>query len=258
VLMVTVSFLAGCKKVIQVNLDNSESQIVITGEVTNQPGPFTVTISKTANFYQDNNFPPVSGAFVSIAGNGVVDTLSEVAPGRYATHILEGIEGVPYDLLVASGGKQYKATSIMPAQVELDSIGFIASSRDNSLFPVAYFQDPAGVPNYYQFIEFVDGKRLANGRGNFVFDDRLSDGRYISRVLYSDSSNLKSGTVVSVEMKCIDKNVYNYINQMLQVSGGGNSGFASPTPDNPVTNISGGALGYFSANTISSRHIKVP
>jgi hypothetical protein len=51
-------------------------------------------------------------------------------------------------------------------------------------------------------------------------------------------------------MYCIDRNIYNYFFSLLQVSAG-NGGFQTASPDNPVTNITGGALGYFSAHTIN-------
>jgi hypothetical protein len=57
-------------------------------------------------------------------------------------------------------------------------------------------------------------------------------------------------------MYCIDKNVYNYFFSLLQVTGN-NGGFQSASPDNPITNISGGALGYFSAHTVSRVRMEV-
>jgi hypothetical protein len=57
-------------------------------------------------------------------------------------------------------------------------------------------------------------------------------------------------------MKCVDKQVFTYLNELLQISGGG-SGFSSPAPANPESNINGGVLGYFSANTISSRTMEI-
>lgn len=249
--------LSGCKKVLDVSLQNSSPQIVITGEVNNLPGPYTVTISKSVNFSANNDFPAVSGAFVSIHGNGVTDTLSEIFPGTYATHDLKGRPGHRYSLIVSLEGQKFTASSVMPQPVELDSLDFMLG-RDNNIFAVAHFKDPIGVPNYYQFIEYANGKKLSNGRGNSVFDDRLSDGRYISRLLYDDSTDLKSKDTLTVQMNCVDKPVYDYLNQLFQISGGGNRGFSSPTPANPTSNITGGALGYFSANTVTHRKALVP
>jgi hypothetical protein len=251
-----ISAFIGCKKVIDVKLKNSDGQIVITGEINNRPGPYTVTISKTVNFTSDNDFPRVSGAFVRIAGNGVTDTLKETNAGTYVTHTINGKMGETYKLFVSVEGKTYTSISTMPQRVRLDSLSFLLGRKD-ALYAVANFQDPPGVENYYQFIEYINGRKLPNGRGNSVFSDRLSNGRYISRVIYDDSSDIKSGTTLTVQMNCIDKSVYNYLNELQQISGGG-SGFSSQAPANPTTNISGGALGYFSANTVTSKTVNIP
>jgi len=248
--------ISGCKKVIDVHLKDSETQIVITGTVDNRPGPYELKITKTIDFNSDNIFPAVSGAVVKITGNGVTDSLTETSPGVYSTHILQGKAGKTYSMYVSTGGKEYTATSTMPHSVHLDSIDFRSGRRD-ALYAVANFRDPEGISNYYQFIEYADGEKFRNGRGISVFDDRLSDGRYINRLLYNDSSDIKSGIVLTVEMNCVDKDVYNYLNELLQISGGG-EGFSSPTPANPTSNIRGGALGYFSAHTTSSRSVVIP
>ena len=248
------SFLS-CKKVIDVNLKNADAQTVITGEINNLAGPYKVTVSKSVNFISDNNFPPVSGALVTITGNGVSETLDEKEPGNYLTKNIVGKPGESYTLKVSFDGKTYTATSVMPKPVHLDSLTFVLG-RGNDIYPVANFQDPAGIDNYYQFIEFVNGKPFGNGRGNSVFDDRLSDGRYVTRTLYDDSSDIKAGVVLKVQMNCIDKNVFTYLNELLQISGNG-EGFSSPAPANPESNISGGVLGYFSANTVSSKTVEI-
>jgi hypothetical protein len=246
--------LFGCKKVIDVNLKNADSRIVITGEVNNLPGPYKVSVSQSVNFASDNDFPPVSGALVIITGNGVTETLDEKEPGIYFTKNLVGKPGESYTLTVSFDGKTYTSTSVMPKPVHLDSLTFVLG-RSNNIYPVANFQDPPNIRNYYQFIEWVNGKKFGNGRGNSVFDDRLSDGRYITRTLYDDSSDVKQGVVLKVQMNCIDKNVFTYLNELLQISG--NGGFSSPAPANPESNISGGVLGYFSANTVSSKTVEI-
>jgi hypothetical protein len=246
--------LPGCKKVIDVSLKSADVQTVITGEVNNLPGPYKVTVSKSVDFTSENNFPPVSGAFITIIGNGNTDTLQEKEPGNYFTQNIKGKPGESYTLNVSFDGKTYTSTSVMPKPVHLDSLSFVLG-RGNDIYPVANFQDPAGIDNYYQFIEFINGKKLRNGRGNSVFDDRLSDGRYITRTLYDDSADVKKGVTLRVQMNCIDKQVFTYLNELLQISGGG--GFSSPAPANPESNIRGGVLGYFSANTVSSKTVEI-
>lgn len=253
---IALIFICGCKKVLEVSLKDSEPQIVITGEVNNLPGPYRVSISRSVNFAENNDFPPISGALVTIKNKRITDTLSEDEPGKYFTKRIKGKPGESYTLRVELEGKAYTATSVMPLPVELDSISFLLG-RKNTIYPVANFQDPPGVHNYYQFIEYIDGATLKNGRGNSVFDDRLSDGRYITSVIYNDSSVIKTGATLTVQMNCIDEKVYTYMSELLQITTGGGGGFGSPAPANPDSNISGGALGYFSANSVSSKTVTI-
>ena len=254
ILIMATLFSLGCKKIITVNLNNVAPQIVITGEVNNLPGPYSVSISTTVNYTADNTFPTVSGAFVSITGNGIIDTLTETTPGTYTTHTLVGKPNSSYSLYVSTGGQVYTATSVMPYQVPLDSIGFASTLDGKTTNAIVYFQDPPGIPNYYDFTEYNHGKPFNDNRGWFVFDDRLSDGRYINLTLYDDSTDIKLGDTLTVQMKCIDQNVYNYLNTLSQIT---NIHPDSPTPANPTSNISNNALGYFSANTSQSKSMIV-
>jgi hypothetical protein len=252
VLLILVS-LYGCKKVIQVNLNDAAPQLIITGEVINGPGPFMVTLSQTVNFSADNVFPPFSGAQILITDSQAVltDTLTETTPGLYLTKGLQGKPGDAYRLTVTASGKVYTALSIMPLPVALDSVTLIENSGFNNKVynPVVNFQDPPGVPNYYQFSEIVNGRVINN---IFIFDDRLSDGKYIRQPLFNDSAYIQPGNILNIGMYCIDKNVYNYFNTLQNATG---NGFQSVAPSNPTTNISNGALGYFSAHTESRLQI---
>src|ERR1700722_5752314 len=96
---ISVVLLFSCKKIVTLKLNNVPAAIVIQGEVTNTGGPYYVVISQPVDFYTDNNFPPVSGATVVITDNtGQSDNLTEISPGTYSTHILQGIPSVTYTL----------------------------------------------------------------------------------------------------------------------------------------------------------------
>jgi hypothetical protein len=243
-----------CKKVIQVNLNDAAPQIVIEGEITNAPGPYHIKISQSVNFSATNTFPPVTGAIVRITDSttGLDVALNETDSGVYTTP--DAIEGIPedtYKLSVIVDGKQYTASSTMPRQVNLDSISFeenIGFNNKEDIDAVVNFQDPAGLGNYYQFIESVNGRTIPN---IFVFEDRLSDGKYIRQPLFNDSSYLQKNDTLTLAMYCVDENTYNYFNTLSEVTG--NNSFQSATPANPNTNISNGALGYFSAHTATSQ-----
>jgi hypothetical protein len=256
ILLLAVGWLA-CKKTVQVHLNDAPSRIVIEGEITDLPGPYEVKISRTVAFSEPNTFPPVTGADVYITDTtlGQSYALKEFSPGVYHAMGFTGAPKHTYRLLVNVDGQQFTASSTMPPKVHLDSISFALNTDFNGkkdLNAVVNFQDPAGVPNYYQFIEYVDEYLIPN---TFVFEDRLSDGRYIEQPLFNDSTYLQKGDTLQVKMYCIDKNIYNYFFSLIQVTA--NNGFLTATPDNPLTNIRGGALGYFSAHTVNQVKLAV-
>jgi len=165
---------------------------------------------------------------------------------------MQGVAGHTYTLSVTSQQKNYMATSTMPMPVPLDSITFsqISGFGNNQIDAIVNFQDPPGIQNYYQFVEFVNGAQIT--KDIFVFDDRLSDGKYINHTLYNDTSYIFQGDEVQVNMYCIDENVYNYFYQLVQ-SGGTGAFSTTASPANPTSNISNGSLGYFSAHTVTSK-----
>ena len=84
----------------------------------------------------------------------------------------------------------------MPQKVNLDSVTFYTTNifGTRSTSAVANFQDPEGIANYYTFTEYVNGQAIDQ---TFNFSDRLSDGKYIRRQLFNDSSYINPGDQVS-------------------------------------------------------------
>ena len=247
-----------CKKVISVDLRDAPSQIVIEGEITNASGmPAQVRISKSVNFSASNVYPPVSGARVRMtdSSSGFSTLMAESDSGLYTTRLLVGAPNHVYKLDVTVDGKTYSASSTMPRPVVLDSVTFALNTDFNNkqnINAVVNFRDPDGLGNYYQFTESIKGRLIPD---IFVFEDRLSDGKYIEQPLFNDSAYLQRRDTILLTMNCIDKNVYNYFFTLADVTG--NNNFQTATPANPNTNISNGALGYFSAHTTTRVKVEV-
>jgi hypothetical protein len=242
---------SSCQKVINIDLNSTSPQIVVQGNITNQPGPYAVQLTQTINFSEPNSFPAVSGAKVIIEDNaGNVDTLTENPPGTYTGTKLTGTPGRSYTLLLTANGKNYTAVSIMPAPVNIDSLSIQKSLFGNNKRVAVTFQDPAGVTNYYHFVVTINNV-VANQTQ--VLNDDLLNGDQVTLPLSSDTNTLKSGDSVTVLLECIDKGVYNYYLSLPDASGGGNG--AAVAPANPPSNISNAALGYFSAYAVTTKSI---
>jgi len=249
--------ITSCEKVIDYNLNDSTPRYVIEGVLTNQAGQCWVRVTKSVNFDESNTFPPISNALVVISDDlGKNDTLLESATGFYSLPSLKGLSGVTYKLSVIIDDKSFIAYSTMPVQVNFDSIDFskISMFGGAQTVPVPVYKDPEHSNNYYRFVELVNGKKL---EAIFVRDDHQSDGRIVRQPLIDFSDNAaNSGDSICIQMMCIDAGVYEYFFSLSQISGGGQN--QTGTPANPISNISGGALGYFSAQTIQEKTVLTP
>ena len=250
-LIVLIIVFSSCQKVIDIDLNSVSPQIVIEGNVYDQPGPYLVKISQTVNFDESNIYPPVTGATVEISDNaGNSEVLTESSSGAYITSSLQGISGRTYTLTVVSKGKTYTATSTMSNPVNIDSIYLEKSMFGNEKFVSVNFTDPANISNYYHLIEFINNERQT---GFNVTDDNLYQGKIISYSFMSAGydSKLGIGDTVTVWLEPIDKGVYEYFRTAGRDDG------QSSSPSNPTSNISNGALGYFNACSVRIKSIIV-
>lgn len=238
-----------CTKTIEPPLVNSPPQLVIEGAVSDTAGPYHVTISKSVDFYADNTYPGVSGATVTITDQteGVNDVLTETSTGTYTTHNIVGKPGNTYRLTVLLDGKTYTSISTMPYPVALDSITFDYTIVKNLIQPVVHFQDPAAYTNYYKFGVEVNGVKVKRFQ---TFDDRLSNGKYINTDVVLDTGAIKKNDLVNVSLVATDKGANTFLSEAENIAFY-NSDQAAPAT--PTSNITGGCLGYFSAQTVSSK-----
>lgn len=251
---------ASCKKIIDVDTNNAETQIVIEGKITDKLADQQILITKTVGYSDQNIFPKVSGATVIVTDDkGSKYTFIEKAAGVYV-QAMRGIPGNTYSLNVNVNGKIYTASSKMPNNVKLDSIGVTTNSffGNERKIAAAYLVDPVNETNFYHFNLYVNdlfSKRI------YVSNDRLTNGNKLRTQLYysendDDDKGLKTGDKISIEMECIDSNIFDYWYALSQQSGRGpNQG---TTPANPTSNISNNALGYFSAHTFQKLNVTVP
>ncbi len=240
--------LASCEKVIDLKLDTIDQKVVIEGQILLGDTIQRVRVTMTQPFDQSTNPPAVNNAVVSVTDNfGNIASFTSVGNGWYELQNYEGFENRTYTLNVAVDGKNYSASSTMPQketlfQLVTQSIPF---GMDSMLMMIPAHNDQLGVENYYQFHVYINGIR---DKSIYIQNDQLTDGNLMVEAFFV--TDLKKGDSLRCDMFCIDKPVYNYFNQ-LSVNQS-----SSATPANPVSNFSGGCLGYFSARTFDSKTIK--
>jgi hypothetical protein len=254
-----VMLFTSCEKEVDLDLDNKSGTLVIEGNITDQPGPYYVRVTRSVPFTDINQYPPVTDAFITIGDTkGQTDTLEHIGEGRYQTSSLHSVPGHTYNLLVKTAGISYTAQSKMPTAVDLDSLRQdpVKMGGDTSYNILPIFTDPAPLGNRYFFILTVNGhtKKIFQ-----TISDNVNNGLVNQRSIITsreEDDEIKIGDRVNVEMQCVDERMYSYLTALVQITD--NTGIGgSVTPANPPSNISSGALGYFSAHTTRSSNIEI-
>ncbi|PKP34854.1 MAG: hypothetical protein CVU00_05110 [Bacteroidetes bacterium HGW-Bacteroidetes-17] len=113
-----------------------ESSLVVDGRITNEPGPYTITLSTTSSlqdFDSISDFNPVSDATVTITDDeGNSETLLEVEAGVYKTSEtgIQGIIGRKYKLSIIASEKHYESEfEELRSPVEIESAHFEIETR---------------------------------------------------------------------------------------------------------------------------------
>lgn len=249
-------FLVSCStedQFVDIPLDDQSGKIVIEGSVTNEAGPYEIKVSRSIKVTSDhNNYPAVSNAKVTLSDNqGQTELLAfDTVEKVYKTGHFHTSAGMTYTLTVDVDGKIYKATSTMPEFVQLEDLeqDNVTLLGENNIIVVPSFTDPATKGNKYIFKSITGSKRPIEY--NF-FSDQLDNGEDISFPILSNYKLVKKDTVF-VELQAVDAPVYDYF-RVLKNAIPGDSG--EPIPSNPPSNISNGALGYFSAHSTSVKAI---
>ncbi|RVT98050.1 DUF4249 domain-containing protein [Mucilaginibacter limnophilus] len=252
-------FFSSCEKVIDVDIKESPSQLVIEGNIRDGDTDGMIKVTRSVSYTDPNSYPAVTDAEIIVTDKAgfTWHPQQRDVPGEYYFRI-EGHPGETYTMNVKVDGKEYIAKSTMPQPVQLDSIGITLLTFGNEERKVvaAYFKDPKGVQNQYRYQLYVNGKLTKRVYAN---DDRLTDGNDIKEQLFyqddEDNEEINEGDVVQVQMQCIDRPVFKYWLTLADQSQNGPGG--GVTPGNPPSNISGGALGYFSAHTLRMESLTV-
>jgi hypothetical protein len=257
ILIVGLTFSA-CEKVIEVNLDNSASAIVIEATITSNKEPFTVLVSKTSPYFGTTTSTQVSGAKVSVrAENGNTKYFSESSPGVYKLEKTFAQPNYWYIIDVEYEGVTYTARSYMNEFVPIkdfsfshfDGLGFV----DSGYKICCFIKDPPGIDNYYRMKILVNGKTVTDDGEINLYSDKLFDGKEVG--LVQQSAAFKETDTITVELQSIDEATYNYFNTLETISG--IEILQSASPANPISNFNNNALGYFSAYSFDRKTLIV-
>ena len=162
----TLLSLCQCIEPFTPDANQQDTQLVVNGIITDEPGPHTVTLTQTkAVPYEPGAIPYVRNAFVVVSDNkGNQEYLAETAPGIYKTSAnFLGQVGNSYTLTITIGENEYvSAPEVLQAVPAIDDVTYDVEKRvvlDQDKQPVsinylnAYVdtRDPAAERNFYRW-----------------------------------------------------------------------------------------------------------
>jgi len=259
-LMLFAFIFMSCEKVIDVDLKDAEPKLVIEANITSEPGPYTVYLSKSGSYFDYSSLERVGGGEVVITDEyGTSEILNEVSIGIYQTINIQGLENTNYSIQVVSEGETYTAEEYLPNKVEIDTMYYEKDepgSFGNDANMVTYsiycvFTDPGETVDYYRFKIYTNGLLEEAGFGTYlVTDDELFNG--ITFPVRFAGREVVSGDTVRIELQTTGFNTYEYFRTLNDAISGGGMG---STPYNPITNLDNDALGYFGAYNNSAQEV---
>ncbi len=267
-----ISF-SSCEKVIDIDLKESDNKLVIEGKLNND-GECTVKLTQVKNYDQDNEFPGVDDAIVVIFDDlGNLDTLEQGIAGMFYSEEIIGTPGVTYSLNVFWNNNNYTSVCKMPELVAIDSLSLRKEVFffDTTTIAIVHFNDPGSENNYYRYLYTINA--TLNKDYN-VESDRFYNGLTVETRIPIFNGGPNSGPggggpggpgnigpgpinpdTLRLEMWGIDQSMELYYRTLSASIDAGSGQQAAPA--NPESNITGGALGYFSAYSISKASILI-
>jgi hypothetical protein len=283
-----VVFFTACEKSISFTPDTTAPSLVVEATIENGEAPLVI-LTNSLNYFSEITPAVLAGSFVHdadvVMSNGIkthklkeyevtigaglslfyysIDSsnLSTSFPGEFATS---------YSLLIRSKGKEYRATTRLPALAKrIDSLWWkdAPDKQDsNKAIVMVKTTDPPGLGNYIRYFTRTNDQPFFPGL-NSVFDDQIIDGKTYSiqvergvnrneDIDFEEYAFFDKGDTVTLKLCNIDKATFDFWRTMEYSYSSIGNPFSSPTK--VLGNISGGALGYFGAYAADYKTIAIP
>ena len=254
--------LTSCEDVIDLKLKSTTQRTTIEGAVINLEGYSYVKVSYSGDFFNKQPVTRISNATVLITDDrgGSEKFVEGAEKGTYLPAPgFKGEVGRTYTLSVLIDGKEYKSSCKLLPVAQMDSLTSRFFKKDSvpgkkeGHYVYMYAKEPQDEKNFYR-IKIYEEDSLYNDWGSFMYtDDKLVKER-IEGLEFGFP--FKEGKKVRVEMYSITEEIFHYYNQLFNLINNDGGLFSSP-PQNPKNNISGGALGVFTASAIDIKEIRI-
>lgn len=265
ILLTAIALFSACTEIIDVELDeNATNLLVVDAKITNRDTFHYARINRSISYFEEQAVPPELNAKVTISGGNKTYNLLDVDnDGVYVSELkFAGEIDVPYTLSITTAdGKTFTAENTIKAVPPIDSVTYEYSNiilpfdREYRYYIFLHMQEPEGLGNYYLWNLYKNGELYTDtlDEQQFIFDENI-DGNYLSYVnifVLDDNEIEADNTEMILEMASISKTEYDFrISALFEAVW--NQGLFQGPPANVTTNLSDGAVGFFSAQAIVS------
>lgn len=284
VLFVALLGFTSCEDVIDVDLEEGETQLNVDAWVTNEAGAQNIRLSLTQAYFDNTEPPPALGANVRVEdneGNTYVFT-DDNEDGIYTwtpadPNDVLGKIGNQYTLKIAYQGENYEARSEMNRVPPIDSIFYEFREDEfgsvDGYYAQLYARDLVGSGDCYWIRAFKNGQYLNKPEDiNVAYDAGFSQGGNVDGLVFiqpireginpsetdendEEIAPYALGDNIRVELYSITPDAFFFFQEVInQLNNGGL--FAIPA-SNVSTNIINtnpngkAAVGYFGASAVS-------
>jgi hypothetical protein len=269
VLLLAIVFVS-CDKPIHLNLNESQSRVIIEGQVTNRAGYQYVKLSRSVDFYQSGALPKITNATVSVKDGDGNEIMFIHNPNNKADSVgyylpqtpFLGVIGKDYHLRVDVDGEIYEADDHLYPVTSVDSLAYRIDDDEkddpktyNKFYEVLlYAKEPHPSKDYYLFKFYRnDSLKLYNDTDIYYTDDEAL-GESINGI--STPIFYAPGDKATIEAYSLSRSGYVFYDDLQKLLNNDGGMFSQP-PANSRTNLSNGALGFFQASAINSASIVV-
>lgn len=252
--------LSSCEADLELNVqDADKTYLVVDGMITNEAKAHCIRLSTTYPYFGKPGSHPVKGAEVVISDGTESIELTEKQDGEYYTpENWSALYGKTYTLTVSTDQEGvagvYQAESTMPEPGgRYEKLDYYYEKDSETWVFKGWFQDYPEIISYYVISTELNGQRLNSvfgvQNGNSYFNGVYLNGvKLVSLKATKDGGldkPLETGDFFTLYQYCAPKAYYDFVSAV-----GDNTQISLPVlmpqPANCPTNISGGALGFFS------------
>ena len=262
--VLSMFFGVACTEAIDIDLNEGENnRLVVAGEITNEPGPYSVRLTRSTSYFYNQPAPAELGATVTISdGEQTFILLDEDNDGTYWTDsAARGIPGRTYTLNIKlTNGEEYEAVDHMPIPNRFDTIYYEYTNEEYGLtlpqyhyFFYATFTEQEGVDDCYMFYVYFNDSCY-----NSKFEDvkwAFAGSRYDGCGLFEDvqicdanEDSIPKKPEARFDLFSVSTEYHQFIKDMSDETFG-NATILQGPPANIYTNVSNGALGFFCAKS---------